>query len=78
MSINAVSILEIRIRPGADARLEQCLTQFATRLQGLEGCLACGVTRRMRQPRLWVFSSYGCSREEMVRPFLTVELDELV
>ncbi|NQD91466.1 hypothetical protein HP532_02230 [Pseudomonas sp. CrR25] len=78
MSINAVSILEIRVRPGAEARLEHCLAQFVTRLQALQGCLAYGVTRSVRQPRLWVFSGYWCSREEMVRHFSTVELDELV
>lgn len=52
MPINAVSILEIRIRPGAEAMLEQCLPQFAARLRKLPGYVAFGVTQSMRQPRL--------------------------
>ncbi|WAG80509.1 antibiotic biosynthesis monooxygenase [Metapseudomonas furukawaii] len=78
MPINAVSVLEICARPGAEEWLERCLPPFAQRLRELPGCVACGVTRSTRLPRSWVLSGYWNSPEAMVDHFSTVELEDLV
>ncbi|MCY1539718.1 hypothetical protein D9M68_753180 [compost metagenome] len=78
MPINAVSILEICARPGAEQWLEHVLWKFAERLGRLPGCVAYGVTRSTWHPRLWVFSGFWSTPTEMVRHFAAIELDRLL
>lgn len=78
MPINAVSILEICARPGAEQWLEHVLGKFAERLGRLPGCVAYAVTRSTRHPRLWIFSGFWSAPTDMVRHFAAAELDRLL
>lgn len=78
MLVNAVSTLEIEVAEGHEYRLERCISDWIARLEILPGCLAYGLTRSARHPKIWLLSGYWDNREAMLAHFATVELNSLI